>query len=131
MNNWIHVAFTYNAATSTISGYVNGKLCVNLSNFAYAPATGVPGAAIWYADNPGSIDNVNNAPKYGDFEMTGTNGKIVFGSHQFQTNPALNNGSAQGWATDFAGQLDEFRIYNAALNDNQMLALYKLEKDNR
>lgn len=131
MNTWIHVAFTYNAATSAISGYINGKLCANLSSFAYAPAEGVAGSAIWYADNPGSLDNVNNAPKYGDFEMTGTNGKVVFGSHQFETNPALNNGSGQDWATDFAGQFDEFRIYNAALNDNQMLALYKLEKDNR
>jgi hypothetical protein len=27
--------------------------------------------------------------------------------------------------------MDEFRIYNAALSDNEVVALYKLEKDNR
>ncbi len=131
LNKWIHVAFAYNSSTSTISAYINGVLAANLSGFAYAPAEGVAGVATWYADNPGGLDNPNNAPKYGNFEMTGTNGKVVFGTHQFETTPAMNNGSQQDWATSYAGLLDEFRIYDVALPLNDVKALYLLEKDNR
>ncbi|MNT26194.1 hypothetical protein D3C72_1617530 [compost metagenome] len=131
LNKWIHVVFTYNAATSVVSAYVNGAFAANLTGFAYAPAGGVGGSATWYADNPGGLDNPNNAPKYGDFEMTGTNGKVVFGTHPFETTPPLNNGSQQDWATSFAGLMDEFRIYDAALPLNDVKALYLLEKDNR
>lgn len=131
LNKWVHVVFSYDATKSTISAFVNGELASNLGGFPYAPATGVNGTAILYADNPGSLDNSNNAAKYGDLKMVGTNGKIVFGNHQFQTNPPLNNGSAQGWATSYAGLLDEFRIYNTALVSNDVRFLYQLEKDNR
>ncbi|MFV8370694.1 LamG-like jellyroll fold domain-containing protein [Flavobacterium sp. LB2R40] len=131
LNQWIHVVFTYNAATSIISAYVNGALCANLGGFPYAPATGTAGVAPLFADNPGDINNINNAPKYGNFQMTGTNGKVVIGTHQFETTPSLNNGSQEGWATSFAGLLDEFRIYNVALSINEISALNKLEKDNR
>lgn len=131
LNKWIHVVFTYNSATSMVSAYVDGALAANLSGFAYAPAGGVVGSATWYADNPGGLDNPNNAPKYGGFEMVGTNGKVVFGTHQFETTPPLNNGSQQDWATSFAGLMDEFRIYDVALPLNDVKALYLLEKDNR
>lgn len=131
LNTWVHVVYSYNATNSTLSAYVNGKLATNLSSFAYAPAAGVAGVATLYADNPGSLANVNNAPKYGNFEMKGTNGKVVFGTHQFDTMPPLNNGSQQGWATSYVGMMDEFRIYNAALSTNDINALYLLEKDKR
>ncbi|MFV8335905.1 LamG-like jellyroll fold domain-containing protein [Flavobacterium sp. RSP29] len=131
LNQWIHVVFTYNAATSIVSAYVNGALCANLGGFPYAPANGTVGVAPLFADNPGDINNINNAPKYGNFQMTGTNGKVVIGTHQFETTPSLNNGSQEGWATSFAGLLDEFRIYNVALSINEISALNKLEKDNR
>ena len=131
LNKWIHVAFAYNSSTSTISAYINGALAANLTGFAYAPMEGVAGVATWYSDNPGGLDNPNNVSKYGNFEMKGTNGKVVFGTHQFETTPAMNNGSQQDWATSYAGLLDEFRIYNAALPLNDVKALYLLEKDNR
>jgi hypothetical protein len=116
LNKWVHVVLTYDAKTSTISAYVNGVL--NASN-------------IWWANDPGGDTNPNNAPKYGNFEMVGTNGKVVFGTHQFETTPSLNNGGDEGWATSYAGLMDEFRLYDAALSTNEVAALYKLEKDNR
>jgi hypothetical protein len=131
VNKWTHVVFVYNATTSLLSAYVNGALATNLSGFAYAPAEGVAGVAPWFADNPGGLTNPNNAPKYGNFEMTGTNGKVVFGTHQFETTPSLNNGSQQDWATSYVGLMDEFRIYDAPLALNDVKALYLLEKDNR
>ncbi|WP_166925597.1 LamG domain-containing protein [Flavobacterium poyangense] len=131
LNKWVHVVFSYDATKSTVSAYVNGEVAPNLGGFPYAPAAGVKGPATLYADNPGDINNMNNAPKYGEFKMVGTNGKIVFGTHQFATTPPQNNGGPQDWATSYAGLLDEFRIYNAALASNEVRSLYKLEKDNR
>lgn len=120
LNTWVHVVLAYDSKTSTISCYTNGAISTNLS-----------GNTLWYANNPGGADNPNNAPKYGVFQMTGTNGKVVFGNHQFETTPPLNNGSDQAWATSYAGLLDEFRIYDVALANNEVAALYKLEKDKR
>jgi hypothetical protein len=131
VNKWVHIVISYNASTSKVTCYANGALSANLTGFAYAPAAGVTGSAPWFSDNPGGIDNPNNAPKYGDFVMTGTNGKIVLGTHQFETTPPQNNGSQQDWATSYAGLLDEFRIYDAPLSDNEVKALYLLEIDNR
>ncbi|WP_291099767.1 MULTISPECIES: LamG-like jellyroll fold domain-containing protein [unclassified Flavobacterium] len=131
LNTWVHIVISYNSSTSKLTFYTNGALSANVNRFAYAPAGGVIGSAPLFADNPGSIDNINNAPKYGVFQMVGTNGKIVFGTHQFDTTPPQNNGGPQGWATSYAGLLDEFRIYNSALSINEVSALYKLEKDNR
>jgi hypothetical protein len=147
LNTWIHVVMSYNSATSRVTCYANGVPSVYLSSFAYDKnpnalisdfpqavddlAKGKLGYVPWYADNPGRIDNINNAPKYGVFQMVGTNGKVVFGTHQFDTVPAQNNGGQQGWATSYVGLMDEFRIYNAPLSAIEVSALYKLEKDNR
>lgn len=120
INTWVHVVLAYDSKASTISCYTNGAASTNLS-----------GNTLWYANDPGGANNPNNAPKYGMFEMTGTNGKVVFGNHQFETTPPLNNGTQQDWATSYAGLMDEFRIYDAALTDNEVTALYKLEKDKR
>lgn len=131
INKWIHVVFSYDASKSVFSAYLNGELATNLGSFPYAPSAGVNGTAIFYADNPGSLDNTNGAPKYGNFQMVGTNGKIVFGTHQFETTPSQNNAGQQDWATSYAGLLDEFRIYKLALSSSDVRFLYKLEKDGR
>jgi len=131
-SKWIHVTMSYNSSSSKVSCYVNGEPAANLVGFAYAPAAGLQGSAPWYASDPGDINNSGGAAQgYGQLQMVGTNGKVVFGSHQFETVPPLNNGTQQDWATSFAGQLDEFRIYNTALSSADIIALYKLEKDNR
>ena len=129
---WVHVVFAYDASASKCYVYQDGEAAKNLDGFAYSPAGGqLAGYASWYANDPGGANNPNNASGYGNFLMAGTSGKVVFGSHQFETVPPLNNGSQQDWATSFAGQLDEFRIYNVALKGSDVIALYKLEKDNR
>ncbi|GEM_PF-375719 len=129
---WVHMTFVYNAKESRCYVYQDGEPAKNLDGFAYSPAGGaLSGYASWFADDPGGIDNPKSTAGYGDLEMVGTNGKLVFGSHPFETDPPLNNGSQQDWATSFAGQLDEFRLYNAALTAPDVIALYKLEKDGR
>jgi hypothetical protein len=37
-------------------------------------------------------------------------------------------GAPDGWMLNYTGLMDEFRIYNAALSDNEVVALYKLER---
>lgn len=129
---WVHVVFAYDAAASKCYVYENGEPAKNLDGFAYSPPGGeTSGYATWFADNPGGLNNPNGAPGYGAFQMTGTNGKVVFGTHQFETVPSQNNGGQEDWATSFAGQLDEFRMYNTTLKNTDVIALYKLEKDNR
>lgn len=129
---WVHVVFAYDAATSKCYVYQDGEAAKNLDGFAYSPSGGqTSGYASWFANNPGGLDNPNGVAGYGNFQMTGTNGKVVFGTHQFETVPPQNNGSQQNWATSFAGQMDEFRMYNVALKGSDVIALYKLEKDGR
>jgi hypothetical protein len=33
-------------------------------------------------------------------------------------------GAPDGWMLNYTGLMDEFRIYNAALSDNEVVALY-------
>jgi hypothetical protein len=45
------------------------------------------------------------------------------------TASARTNGSQQDWATSYAGLLDEFRVYNAPLSDNEVKSnLYLLRQ---
>lgn len=129
---WVHVAFVYNSKESKCYVYQDGEPAKNLEGFAYSPAGGtLSGYASWFSDDPGGIDNPKGVAGYGALEMVGTNGQVVLGTHQFETLPPLNNGSHQDWAASYAGQLDEFRLYNAALAPADIIALYKLEKDGR
>jgi len=130
-NKWVHVVLSYDPKTSKLFVFVNGEPAGNLDGFAYSPPGGAQGYATWFASDPGGLDNPNNASGYGDFQMVGTNGRIVLGNHQFETDPPENNGSHQDWATSFAGKLDEFRIYNTTLPASDIIALYQLEKNGR
>lgn len=97
-NSWNHIALSYDAATSTFTLYVNG------SKAATSTVTNF-GALTW------------NKP-----------GKMVFGTVQFQTDPSLTSeATSQSWASYLTGALDEVRLYNAALTDDQINALVKLE----
>lgn len=127
--NWMHIALTYNPTNGLFQAYLNGNLAASVSG-PYSPSVGFIGGYTWYANDPGSASNSNNAPVYGNIDL-GSPTKVVLGSMQFETNPSLNGGGQQDWATDFAGKLDEFRIYNTALSAVDVKSLFLLEKDNR
>jgi hypothetical protein len=55
--------------------------------------------------------------------------KFIIGGYQQHLGAPW--GAPDGWMLNYTGLMDEFRIYNAALTDNEVVALYKLEKDNR
>lgn len=60
-------------------------------------------------------------------------GPMVFGTLQFQTTPPLSSGAGgpQGWAAPVNGDIDQVRVYNAALSASQIDGLYNLEKAGR
>ena len=135
---WIHVVLTYDAATSRYTVYKNGEKGTNsIYGTPYGPFTDLNGSCILYGDNPGGPDgsngNPNSAPLYGALVFATPNlSQLVIGSNQFSTTPSLTTTHGdEGWATDYAGLLDEFRIYKSALSSSEVNALYKLEKTNR
>lgn len=116
-NKWVHIAITYDAGNSKFNIYENGT-AVGVNSAGNSPNTVGPAL---HGDAPST-----NVP-YGPIKFVNATG-MAFGAFQFQTNPSLTtSASAQSWASDYAGLLDEFRIYDKALSDADVHALYKLE----
>ncbi|HEU0227980.1 MAG TPA: LamG domain-containing protein [Arachidicoccus soli] len=97
-DTWLYISLTYDNASSTFSFYVNGTLV----GASVQTGFGTP--------------NFANCPD------------IVLGTIQFQTNPSLTSATtAQGWASNVLGTMDELRIYDKALSSSDIKALYQLE----
>ncbi|WP_433777772.1 LamG domain-containing protein [Flavobacterium anhuiense] len=109
---WKHLVWTYNGASSTYSIYIDGKkLDIPASiakRYASDPATG-------------------GAP-YGELANSEVS-KFIIGGYQQHLGAPWSN--PDDWMLHYTGLLDEFRIYDVALTDNEVSALYKLEKDKR
>ncbi len=120
---WVHLTATYNAATSIFNIYQNGTpIGVNTA--------GNPANTVGPKLN-GSDPSVQPVTPYGNLTFINAT-KMAFGAFQFQTTPSLTNGaSAQSWATNFSGRMDEFRIYDKALTEVEVFALFQLEKQGR
>lgn len=138
IDTWIQVILTYDATTSKYTVYKNGEKGTNsIYGTPYGPFTDLNGSCILYGDNPGgpggSNGNPDNAPLYGALVFgTPSLSQLVIGSNQFSTSPSLTTTHGdEGWATDYAGSLDEFRIYKSALSSSEVNALYKLESTGR
>ncbi|MOA30079.1 hypothetical protein D3C78_1511320 [compost metagenome] len=122
VGKWVHIAVSYNANTSVYNIYQNGKQIG--VNTAANPANAL--GPMLHGDDPSST----NVP-YGPLKFVNAT-KLVFGAFQFQTNPSSTGAaSAQDWATNYSGAMDEFRIYNKALDDADVNSLYKLESIGR
>jgi hypothetical protein len=125
---WTHVAFTYNGASGTLTGYVNGVQ--GGSNSLTGPYGPFNGSETCYSNDPGSAANVNGAAVLGNLQFENAY-SMEFGTWSWDTSPQLFTGAAprgNNWEDDFAGALDEFRIYNVALNSTDVNSLYILEK---
>jgi hypothetical protein len=98
-DKWVGLAVSYDETSAMVKVYVNG------SRVSAGTVAGLSGPL--------------------NFANTG---KIVFGTTQFQTTPSLTSShGSESWASFLTGQLDEFRIYNKALSDEEVGALAKLE----
>ncbi len=124
-NTWVHVVLTYDGVSGSFSAYLNGALGGKITDAPYGP---YPNSTyIQYASDPGGVTNPNGAPVHGAIQLP-ISTKLVIGSHQFTTTPALNTGGTQqSWATTYAGLMDEVRIYKSSLSSSDVSALYQLE----
>lgn len=111
-DKWKHVVWTYNGLSSTYSIYIDGQkldLPASISKrYASDPLTGGVG--------------------YGELANSEVSKFIIGG---YQQHLGMPWGNPDGWMLNYTGLMDEFRIYDSALEDNEVAALYKLEKDNR
>lgn len=109
---WNHVAFSYDAATSKFAMYLNG-------NKMTLPA----GMTDRYGDDP----STGGAP-LGNLNFKDAK-KFVIGG--FQNNLGAPWSAPEPWMLNYTGALDEMRIYNKALADADVKALYDLENAGR
>ena len=105
-NTWMHVAALYRKATSTIELYADGKPVA--SNVRFSDG------------DPDSDPETDNQPKLGDLALDPASAKIYFGKWH-------DEGAAQDWKKSSGAAIDEFRIYNKALSEDEIDALYKAE----
>ena len=92
---WVHMAFVYDGSNSTVTVYRNGE-----SAFT------------------------KELPGYGKLKFKDL-GTFAIGAFQFSTKPSLTEGAgAQSWASNFPGQLDQFRFYDRAISASDIKQLY-------
>lgn len=94
---WTNHTLSYDAATGTLTYYINGSPLATKT----APWTG-------------PIAFVNSGP-------------IVFGTAQFQTSPSLTTHGPETWASYLTGTIDEVRVYGQALSATDINALVVLQ----
>jgi hypothetical protein len=109
---WKHIVWTYNGANSTYSMYIDGKKLDLPASIAKR-----------YASDP-----LTGGVGYGELANSNVSKFIIGGYQQHLGTPW---GAPDGWMLNYTGLMDEFRLYNVALSDNEAKTLYLLEKDNR
>lgn len=109
---WKHLVWTYNATTSTYSIYVDGQKIAIPDSLAKR-----------YTNDPAS-----GGVGYGDLANSDVS-KFIIGGYQQHLGAPWS--APDGWMLNYTGLMDEFRMYNTALSDNDVRSLYLLEKDNR
>lgn len=98
-NSWVNMSVSYDASSSIVTVFLNGTKV-----------------------SSGTLSGVSGPLSFAD------TGDIVFGCPQFQTSPSQTSATgAQGWASFLTGQIDEVRVYDIALTENDLQALIILQ----
>ena len=106
---WKHVAFTYDAATSTFATYLDGnKLPLDATVTNRVKPKKNP-------DDPKEIPEPLGPLKFNNAS------KFIIGGFQQQ---AGINGTPDTWMKHYQGALDQFRVYTKALSDSEVKDLY-------
>jgi len=109
LGTWVHVVVRYDGTTSNIDIYANG---IRVSN-----------------NNFRKRQRGNPAVDMGPI-ITATSVQAVIGAFP-NSKSGFANSPEQGWQKYMTGSLDEFRVYTKSLTDDEILALYQLEKAGR
>ena len=110
-DRWAHLAFSYDGSTSKFSAFLDG------AKFELSE-----GHTDRYEDDPAS-----GGAALGNLNFVDAD-KFIFGAYQHMVADEPN---PDAWMKNFDGALDEFRIYDKALIDTDINALYELEKAGR
>jgi hypothetical protein len=108
-NAWRQVTWTYDAATSKAGWFINGQR-MSLGTGAEDRKADGTGTAL----GPLSFKNAS---------------KFVIGGWQNNLGTPFN--APEPWMLNYTGKLDELRIYNKALTDQEISALNTLERQGR
>jgi hypothetical protein len=103
-NKWFHIVALYRKSASTIELYANGKFVASSVRYA------------------GPQPTQGDQPLLGAIKFKNDMTKIHFGAWTQQI-----AGSPESWMTYYQGLLDEFRIYNKALSEQEIEDLYDAE----
>ncbi len=114
---WAQVIMSYDASTSTKSIYLNGVLAMQVK-LAFDPTSE-------YQLGPMAI--ANKADGTGD-PVSGISENLAIGYYCSPSNTATDWASYQNAENNFIGAIDDFRIWNVALTQEQATALYDAEK---
>ncbi|MGL6268080.1 MAG: LamG-like jellyroll fold domain-containing protein, partial [Chitinophagaceae bacterium] len=106
---WVHVVVRYDGATSNVDIYANG-IRVSNNNFRKRQR----------GNPPVDMGVITTKPPV----------QAVIGAFP-NANSGFSKSPAQGWQNYMTGSLDEFRVYTKSLTDDEILALYQLEKAGR
>ena len=94
--DWVHLAFVYDGNASTVTVYRNGENAFT-----------------------------KELPGCGELKFKDTGSTLAIGAFQFSTKPSLTTGAGnQSWASNFPGQLDQFRFYDKAMPASEIQSLY-------
>ncbi len=103
-NNWFHVVYMYDAASSKISLWANGLFICDSERFAGPEVDGAQ-------------------PKMGDFVAASDVKNFYLGAWM----QVARGEQTDAWRTNYTGKLDELRVYNKALTAEEIGDLYRAE----
>jgi hypothetical protein len=117
---WFHLAASYDAATSVFKFYVNGKAIFEDIR-TDGPALDANGEEIVVApEDPYTVKEAAKN-KLGALKFTQCDYFLIGDFHQ------VIFGSGDDWMKNFAGQIDELKIYNKSLTDEEVSAVFNAE----
>ena len=114
-NKWIQVVYSYDENTSHANLYVNGTLV--------GPVDEESGEIKFTSDcYAQDVDKDGNQPKVGALHLPKVSCMYIGAFASRETGK-----SSESWLSYFAGKIDEIHIYNRALTDKEISAVYKDE----
>lgn len=99
-DRWVHLAFTYDGATSKVKMYIDGQQ---------------------YTLPSGWEDRVSGGNPLGELAFKDVSGFVIGAFQQHLGSPW---GNPDSWMLRYTGQLDQFRIYDYAMSAAEIAGLY-------